>query len=248
MRGLEGKVALVTGGSGGIGSAVCRRFAEEGAAVIVADHDEDGARRLAAELSHGGASSTGVRLDVSRRDSWRALLDGLGADFRPLDILVNVAGITRDRSLARMSDEEWDAVLAVNLKGSWLGCQAAFEAMGAGGGAIVNIASTAIFGTFGQANYSAAKSGIVGLTNTAAIEGARRGIRVNAVAPGVIDTAMVAAVPEDIRSGWTRKILLGRFGAPAEIASVVAFLASADAQYVTGQTVIVDGGATTGDF
>ncbi|VDC28033.1 SDR family oxidoreductase [Pseudogemmobacter humi] len=247
MRGLSGKTALVTGGAGGIGRAVAARLADEGGRVIVADRDPETARQVAAGLS---GPAIAMALDVAERASWEALTENLPPDFRDISILANIAGITRDRSLLRMQDEDWEAVINVNLRGTWLGCQTAFRlfAQQDRGGAIINIASTAIFGTFGQANYSSAKAGITGLTRTAAIEGAKRGIRVNAVAPGVIATPMVMAVPEEIRAKWTGQILAGRFGDPAEIAAVVAFLASDDASYVTGQTLIADGGATTGDF
>ncbi|MBE2278113.1 MAG: SDR family oxidoreductase [Rhodobacteraceae bacterium] len=247
MRGLSGRTALVTGGAGGIGSAVAVRLADEGVRVVIADRDHEAARRVAAGLS---GPAIALALDVAERASWEALVDSLPADFAGISILANIAGITRDRSLAKMQDADWDAVINVNLRGTWLGCQTAFRLFAdhGKGGAIINIASTAIFGTFGQANYSSAKAGITGLTRTAAIEGAKRGIRVNAVAPGVIATPMVMAVPEEIRAKWTGQILAGRFGTPAEIAAVVAFLASDDASYVTGQTLIADGGATTGDF
>ncbi|MFC4624025.1 SDR family oxidoreductase [Daeguia caeni] len=247
MTRFDGQVALVTGGAGGIGSAVCRRLSKDGARVIVADRDLAAAEAVAATLE---GEAFAAALDVASRDSWYQLRDALPDNFREISILANIAGITRDRSFLKMQDEDWDAVLNVSLKGSWLGCQIVFEAISnhKKGGAIINIASTSIFGTFGQANYSSAKAGIMGLTRTAAIEGARRGIRVNAIAPGIIETPMVMAVPENIRNKWTDQILAGRFGRPEEIASVVSFLASDEASYITGQTIIVDGGATTGDF
>lgn len=247
MPQFDGRIALVTGGAGGIGRAVAARLAQDGAHVIVADREVQAAAAVAATLP---GRALGVELDVAARDSWARMRDSLPADMAGFNILANVAGITRDRSMMKMRDEDWDAVLSVNLRGSWIGCQMAFDSIAAtgNGGAIINVASTAIFGTFGQANYAAAKSGILGLTRTAAIEGARYGIRVNAVAPGVIATPMVEAVPEQIRAGWMAQILAGRLGAPAEIAAVVAFLASDDASYITGQTLIADGGATTGDF
>lgn len=248
-RRLEGRVAFVTGGTGGIGSAICSRLVDEGAAVIVADLPTANPQALAARLRAAGHETCGVDLDVSNRESWDMANVALPERFRGWQVLVNVAGIVRDRSITKMTDAEWDAVINVNLRGAWLGCQAAFASVHRSGwGRIVNIASTAIFGTFGQANYSAAKAGLVGLTHTAALEGAKRGILVNAVAPGVINTTITAGVPDSVRADWLAKTPLGRIGQPTEIASTVAFLASDDASFITGQTIVVDGGATTGDY
>ena len=245
---LQGHVALVTGGAGGIGSAICLRLAEEGARVVVADLGA-GAQNLAQSLIAQGHEACAVSLDVSSRASWQAAVAELPAGFEALDIVVNVAGIVRDRSLIKMTDEEWQAIIDVNLRGSWLGCQFGLAAMnGRGWGRIINIASTAIFGTFGQSNYSSAKAGVVGLTHTVALEAARHGVLVNAVAPGIVETPILASVPEDVREKWISRMPLGRPAQPAEIASVVAFLASNDASYMTGQVLIVDGGATTGDY
>ncbi|MBD9439779.1 SDR family oxidoreductase [Pseudomonas sp. PDM04] len=245
---LQGHVALVTGGAGGIGSAICLRLAEEGARVVVADLGA-GAQNLAQSLIAQGHEACAVSLDVSSRASWQAAVAELPPGFEALDIVVNVAGIVRDRSLIKMTDEEWQAVIDVNLRGSWLGCQFGLAAMnGRGWGRIINIASTAIFGTFGQSNYSSAKAGVVGLTHTVALEAARHGVLVNAVAPGIVETPILASVPEDVREKWISRMPLGRPAQPAEIASVVAFLASNDASYMTGQVLIVDGGATTGDY
>ncbi len=246
---LAGRVAFVTGGSGGIGRAVCERLAAEGAAVVVADIGAEAAEAVAAALRATGAQAHAAALNVADRASWDAAVEALPEAFRAVDIMVNVAGIVRDRSLPKMTDAEWSAVIDVNLRGTWLGCQTAFRLVGnRGWGRIVNIASTAILGAFGQANYSASKAGVVGLTRTAALEGARRGILVNAVAPGVVETAIIEGVPDAVRSQWHEKTPIGRLGKPEEIASVVAFLASDDASYVTGQTIIADGGATTGDY
>jgi len=241
VRRLEGRTALVTGGGGGIGSAVCARLAAEGARLVVTDFDAGKAAAVATD--HPG-NAHHAQHDVADRQSWTRVMDGLPERFRAIDILVNVAGVARDRSLGKMSDEEWLQVIDVNLRGTWLGCQTAFKVMaGRGWGRIVNFASVAMLGAFGQSNYSAAKAGIVGLTRTAAIEGARHGILVNAVAPGVVETPMIANVPAQVREEWVKRIPLGRSAQPAEIAAVVAFLASDDASYVTGQTIIVDGGS-----
>ncbi|MEQ8256710.1 MULTISPECIES: SDR family oxidoreductase [Roseovarius] len=247
MRGLAKKTALVTGAAGGIGRAVAARLADEGVRVIAADRDHSATQEVVTGLS---SPAIAVELDVAERASWERMIAQLPAEFAEISIFANIAGINRDRSLMKMQDEEWDSVINVNLRGSWLGCQTALRQVAehGKGGAIINIASTAIFGTYGQANYSASKAGITGLTRTAAIEGARHNIRVNAIAPGVISTPMVMAVPDDIRAKWTDQILAGRFGDPEEIAAVVAFLASEDASYITGQTLVADGGATTGDF
>ncbi|MBJ7262817.1 MAG: SDR family oxidoreductase [Burkholderiaceae bacterium] len=243
---LSGRSALVTGGAGGIGLAVCRRLSAEGAQVVVGDIGDE---RVANAVGQLGQAAMGVFLDVADRQSWVSAKRAIDAQGWAIDIVVNVAGIVRDRSLTKMSDAEWSAVIDVNLRGTWLGCQSAFDWIGdRGWGRIINVASTAIYGAYGQANYSAAKAGIVGLTRTAALEGARRGILVNAVAPGIVETAILADVPAKVRDGWLAKMPLKRTAQPEEIASVIAFLASEDASYMTGQTLVVDGGATTGDY
>jgi 3-oxoacyl-[acyl-carrier protein] reductase len=234
MRRLEGRRAIVTGAASGIGAATARRLAAEGATVVCADIDLPGAEVIAGEIA-----GVALHLDVTERASWVAAV----AAAAGVDVLVNNAGVTRDRSLLKMSDDEWQTVIDIHLKGMWLGCQHVVPSMRErGGGAIVNLSSEARRGAFGQANYSAAKAGIVGLTRTVAIEHARHGIRCNAVAPGAVDTPMTRAVPAAVRASWLPNIPLGRFAEPPEIAAAIAFLVSDDASYVTGQCLGVDGG------
>jgi 3-oxoacyl-[acyl-carrier protein] reductase len=240
------KVAIITGAAGGIGAATARRFAAEGQTVLLADVDRDGAERVAVEIRGDGGAAQAQALDVTSRGAWEEAVnvaEGLGT----LSAVVNNAGILRDASLRKMTDEQWTAVIDVHLRGAFLGSQIGAQALGEhGGGAIVSISSTALFGSFGQANYSAAKGGIVSLMRTVAIEGARRGVRANAVAPGSVQTAMIDSVPEDVRAKFLTGIPAGRFADPSEIAAAVWFLCSPDASYITGQLIVVDGGASLG--
>lgn len=243
MRGLKDKVVIVTGAARGIGAAIAQRLFEEGAKVILADCNIEGAREGAAAINAAGGEALAAELDVASRESWLALVDTVIAKFGRIDGLVNNAGVTRDRSLLKMTDEDWDVVIDVNLKGSWIGSQLVLAKMAGQGGSIVNLSSESRWGAFGQSNYAAAKSGLVGLTRSVAIEGARHGVRVNAVAPGTILTPMVEAVPADVRASWMDKIPLRREGQPSEIASAVTYLLSDDASYVTGQILGVNGGS-----
>lgn len=243
MRGLKDKVTIVTGAAQGIGAAIAARLARDGGLVVLADQNHAGVEATAEALRAEGLRAQGFALNVAARESWQALIAAVLAEHGRIDALVNNAGVTRDKSLLKMSDADWDLVLDVNLKGAWLGCQLAVAEMVGRGGAIVNLSSESRWGAFGQSNYASAKSGLVGLTRTVAIEAARHGVRVNAIAPGTILTPMVEAVPAEIRAGWMDKIPLRREGQPSEIASAVAFLISDDASYVTGQILGVNGGS-----
>lgn len=242
MKGLSGKSYIVTGGASGIGRATCIKLAEEGANVAVFDQKIEGARATVGMISDNCKVAEAYAIDVSVRDDWSRAYDAAKATFGSIEGLVNNAGVTRDRSLLKMSDEDWNTVIDVNLKGAWLGCQTVVPGMKEVGGAIVNLCSESRWGNFGQSNYSSAKSGLVGLTRTIAIEHARHKIRSNAVAPGTITTPMIEAVPTEVRKDWLPTIPLGREGEPSEVASVVAFLLSDESSYVTGQILGINGG------
>jgi 3-oxoacyl-[acyl-carrier protein] reductase len=241
---LQGKVALVTGGARGIGRAIALKFAQEGADVAVCDVNKALAQATCAEIEAFGRKALALEADVTvfvkAEETVNKILDKLGK----VDILVNNAGITKDNLLLRMDEAEWDAVLNVNLKGTFNCTKAVSKIMiKQRSGKIINIASIiGIIGNAGQANYSASKAGIIALTKTTAKELARRNINVNAVAPGFILTEMTAKLPEELKQKMLEVIPLGVFGNPADVASVCLFLATEEANYITGQTIVVDGG------
>jgi 3-oxoacyl-[acyl-carrier protein] reductase len=244
---LDNQVAVITGAARGIGYAIATTLHEHGAQVVIADLDPDlaaaAAQRLTAD-SHGPAGATGVRCDVTDEDDVRTLVQSTVTQHGGLHVFVNNAGITRDKTLRKMTSEQFRSVIDVHLYGAWLGTKYAAEAMRLNQrGAIVNISSiSGKVGMFGQTNYSAAKAGMVGLTKASAKELAPDGIRVNAIQPGLIRTAMTEAVPADVYAAKLAEIPLGRAGEPAEIGSVVLFLASDLSSYVTGIVVEVAGG------
>lgn len=245
MAGLEGKVAVVTGSARGIGRAICLKLAQLGADVVVnAVSSEEMALGLVKEIKGMGRKAIFVKANIANVAEARKLMDETVEKFGKIDILVNNAGITRDNLILRMKEEEWDAVLNVNLKGTFNCVQAATKYMiKQRQGAIVNIASiVGIAGNAGQANYSASKAGIIGLTKTIARELASRGIRANAVAPGFIETDMTRRLSEEVRERLIKQIPLTRLGSPEDVANLVAFLASEESSYITGEVIKVDGG------
>lgn len=241
---LNGRVAIVTGGTRGIGAAISAVLAQDGAAVVVSGRDAERLDRAVKALEVGGATVVGVVADVTHREDAERLVDTARQRFGRLDVLVNNAGMIRDSLLVRMKDEDWDRVMEVNLRGAFLMMRAATRVMmRQRGGRIINIASTAgAMGNAGQANYSAAKAGLIGLTKAAARELAHWSILVNAVAPGLIETDMTAAIPDAARQALLAQIPLGRAGTPREVAEVVRFLAGDGATYITGQVFHVNGG------
>lgn len=242
---LTGKVALVTGASRGIGQATAVELAKAGADIIVNYiGSETVAQETVDKIESLGRKALKIKADVSNADEVQAMVEEAHAAFGHIDILVNNAGITRDGLLIRMKDSDWDDVLNINLKGVYLVSKAVAKIMvKQRSGRIINMTSVSgVTGNVGQANYAAAKAGVIGFTKTCAKELAARGITVNAVAPGFIETAMTDVLPEKIKEGIAATVPFGRMGQPEEIASVVTFLASDFASYITGQVLNVDGG------
>src|SRR5215210_1324577 len=245
-RAGAGRVALVTGGGRGIGRAIALHLARDGVAVAVNYRgSEAAAAEVVRQIEADGGRAVALAADVAVAGEATRLVNDAVARLGRLDILVNNAGITRDNLAMRLSEEDWDAVLDTNLKGAFFCAKAALRPLlkAREAGRIVNISSVAgLVGNAGQANYAAAKAGLLGLTKSLAREVASRGITVNAVAPGFVTTEMTDALPEELREAAVKMIPLGRFGAPEDIAEAVAFLASPAARYITGQVLSVDGG------
>ena len=245
MSDLTGQVALVTGGSRGIGRAICLELASCGAHVVINyNSSATAAEDLVAEIAASGGAAEAIQADVRHADQVAALFKTVLANHASIDILVNNAGITRDNVIMRLKPDDFDDVISTNLRSAWLCCrEAARSMMRKRKGTIINITSVVgIAGNAGQSNYAASKAGLVGVTKSLAKELAGRGIRVNAVAPGFVETDMTADLSDELRARAIEAIPLGRMGEPRDIAKTVAFLASSNASYITGQTIIVDGG------
>ena len=243
---MKTQVALVTGGARGIGASVCDGFLAQGAKVAFTDLDESVGLAREAELG-GPARAKFIKADAAETaDAERAVAETVAA-FGRLDVLVNNAGITRDALTARMQEGDFDSVVRIHLKGAWVCSKAAYKVMREqGGGRIINTSSVSALGNVGQANYAAAKAGVIGLTKTLALEWARYNILVNAVMPGFIETRMTAPLPDKVKAMLIEKIPMGRFGKPEELARLHMFLSGEGGDYITGQVFCADGGLTAG--
>lgn len=245
---LENEIALVTGASRGIGQATALALGAKGATVIGTATSESGAEAISAYLKENGINGKGIALDVTDQENIDAVLKAIAGEYAAPSILVNNAGITRDNLLMRMKDDDWDAIMETNLKSVYRMSKACLRPMTkARKGRIISIASVvALMGNAGQTNYSAAKAGMIGFTKSLAREVGARGITVNAVAPGFIDTDMTRALADEHKQMLLNQIPLNRLGQPEEIAAAVAFLASDEAGYITGETISVNGGMYMG--
>lgn len=245
MMNLSSKTAIVTGGSRGIGRAIALKLAERGANIIVNyTSNSEKAEEVVKEIKEMGRDALAIKADISKPEDVLNLVDEAEKHFSTLDILVNNAGVTRDSLIIRMKDEDWDKVINTNLKGTYL-CTKYIgkKMMKQRSGKIVNISSVVgVMGNAGQSNYSASKAGVIGFTKSIAKEFSSRGINVNAVAPGFIETDMTNSLTDDIKANYAKSIPLGRLGTPEDIANLVVFLCSKESSYITGQVINVDGG------
>lgn len=241
---LKDKVAIVTGAGRGIGEATAKKFAVEGAKIVVADINEADINRVTKEIKAKGGESIGMVVDVTKRDKVDEVLEKSVEAFGSIDIIVNNAGITADNTLLKMTEEQWDKVIDVNLKGVYNCGQAAAKIMAQqGSGVILNATSVVgIYGNYGQTNYAATKWGVIGMTKTWAKELGKKGVRVNAVAPGFILTPMTEKMPEKVLTMMADKAPIKRLGTPEDIANAYAYLASDEASFVTGSVLEVTGG------
>lgn len=244
MEMLKGKSALITGASRGIGAAIARKFASEGAKLIISATNEELLSKMKKELDDSGCDVEMMKCDVSDSASFKSLVQFALDTFGTVDILVNNAGIKRDKLIMAMTEDDWDAVINVNLKGTFNGIKSVTRTMlKAKSGCIINITSiVGLSGNAGQANYASSKAGIIGLTKSAAKELASRNIRVNAIAPGFIETEMTESVKEDAKEKFLKNVPLIRAGTGEDVANLAAFLASDSSNYITGQVINVDGG------
>jgi NAD(P)-dependent dehydrogenase (short-subunit alcohol dehydrogenase family) len=245
MERLKDKVAIITGAAAGIGEATARLFAQEGAAVTLCDLAMDPLNKVVESIKAEGGKAIAVKCNVGSEEDVKAMVAATIEAFGKVDILINNAGITRDAVAIRMTEENWDLVMDINLKGTFLCCKAVLPKIQRGG-KIINTASISTLGNPGQANYAASKMGVIGLTRTLALEYAKRNVCINAIAPGAVETPMLAEVPEKMREAMIAKIPLGRPLPPIDIARAHLFLASDDANFITGQTLFVDGGMSVG--
>lgn len=242
---LEGKVAIVTGSARGLGKAIVKRLAKEGAKVVVTDINEDGCIEVLREIEVAGGKGLAVKCNVTSRDEVKNLAKATLDKFGRIDILVNNAGITRDASLKKMTDEQWDAVININLKAVFICTQEISKYMvEKKTGRVISMSSlTGVAGNFGQTNYAASKSGIIGMTKTWAQELGKKNVTANVIAPGFMNTEMTKTIPENIVKQLLANIPVGRMGEPEEIAAAVVYLASDEAGFVNGVTLNINGGA-----
>ncbi len=240
---FNNRVAVVTGSTQGIGLSIAKRLAKEGVKIVVTARNIEKVNEVVAEIKRDGGEAIGFKCDVTNREEVRALGEKVVEKYGSIDILVNNAGITRDASFKRMTDEQWDEVLTGDLKSVFIVTQELSKYMESNKyGRIINLSSVVgLSGNFGQANYTAAKAGILGFTKTLSVELGKKGITVNAVAPGFIETAMTQEIPEKIRAEILASIPVGRAGTPEDIAAAVAFLASEEAGFISGITLSVNG-------